>query len=55
MLELVQVVPNVDLLLSLEPEELAVKMLFLIRQRRENMFHPDNMKNEVWGDVSRGH
>src|SRR5712671_4561770 len=35
MIELLQAVSDVDLLLSLEPEELAVKMLFLIRQRRD--------------------
>jgi len=29
-------------------------MLFLVRQRREAMFHPDALKNELWGDPSRG-
>jgi hypothetical protein len=29
--------PDVDLLLSLEPEELAVKLLFLVRKTHEAM------------------
>jgi uncharacterized protein (TIGR02391 family) len=54
MLQLTQTIPNPDLLLALEPEELAAKMLFLLRQRGEPMFHPGNLQNEIWGDATRG-
>ena len=55
MLQLPQSIPDPDVLLSLSVEELAAKMLFLLRQRGGPMFHPDNMQNELWGDFSRGH
>jgi uncharacterized protein (TIGR02391 family) len=55
MIQLPKAIPDVELLLSLSPEELAAKMLFLVRQRGEWMFHPDNMKSELWGDPGRGH
>jgi hypothetical protein len=54
MIELPQAIPDVDLLFSLEPEELAVKLLFLVRKRRDAMFHPQSLTNEMWGDPSRG-
>lgn len=53
MLQLPQVIPDPDLLLALEPEELAAKLLFLLRQRGE-MFHPGGLQNELCGDPSRG-
>ena len=54
MLQLPQVIPDPDLLLALEPEELAAKLLFLLRQRGEPMFHPINLQGELWGDTTRG-
>jgi hypothetical protein len=33
MIQLYQAIPDPDLLLALEPEELAAKLLFLLRQR----------------------
>jgi uncharacterized protein (TIGR02391 family) len=54
MIQLPKAIPDVTVLLSLAPEELAGKMLFLLRQRKESTFHPSNMFGEVWGDVSRG-
>jgi uncharacterized protein (TIGR02391 family) len=55
MIQLVEAIPDVDMLLSLSTEELAAKMLFLLRQRGEAMFHPDNMQTELWqGNISRG-
>jgi uncharacterized protein (TIGR02391 family) len=54
MIQLTQVIPDPDLLLALEPEELAAKMLFLFRQRGEPMFLPGNLQNEMWGDATRG-
>jgi uncharacterized protein (TIGR02391 family) len=54
MIQLPQAIPDADVLLSLSPEELAAKMLFLVRQRGEARFHPESMKNELWGDHGRG-
>jgi uncharacterized protein (TIGR02391 family) len=54
MLQLPQAIPDPNLLLALEPEELAAKLLFLLRQRGEPMFHPINLQGEVWGDTTRG-
>jgi hypothetical protein len=57
MIELPRVIPDPDLLLALEPEELAVKLLFLLRQRGqrgEDMFHPDGLLDELCGDHTRG-
>jgi uncharacterized protein (TIGR02391 family) len=55
MIQLPQTIPDPDMLLALSTEELAAKMLFLVRQRPGgHMFHPDSMQNELWGDVSRG-
>jgi hypothetical protein len=55
MIQLPQAIPDADVLLSLSIEELAAKMLFLLRQRGGgHMLHPDSMQNELWGDVSRG-
>jgi uncharacterized protein (TIGR02391 family) len=55
MIQLPQAIPDADVLLELSIEELAAKMLFLLRQRQGvAMFHPDSMQNELWGDVSRG-
>ena len=49
MRELPAAIPDVDVLLGLEPEELGAKLLFLIRGRREHMFHPGGMATELWG------
>jgi hypothetical protein len=55
MLQLPQAIPDEDVLLSLSTEELAAKMLFLVRKRGAAMFQPDNIMNELWGDPTRGH
>jgi uncharacterized protein (TIGR02391 family) len=63
MFQLVETIPDPDMLLSLCTEELAVKMPFLLRKRghgsfqhpSREMFHPETMQYELWGDVSRGH
>jgi uncharacterized protein (TIGR02391 family) len=47
MLELPQVIPDVDLLLKLEPEELAAKMLFLMR-KRGGPFHFVSLLDEMF-------
>jgi hypothetical protein len=54
MLQITQTIPDPDLLVALEPEELASKMLFLLRQRGEPMYHPDNLQSEMWGDATLG-
>lgn len=48
MRELYKFIPDSNLLLDLEPEELAVKLLFLLRNRSEDMFSLDNLKDELW-------
>jgi uncharacterized protein (TIGR02391 family) len=49
MRELVTQIPDVEAFLALAPEELAVKMLFLLRQRRQDMFTAGSLENELWG------
>jgi len=50
MYELVQAIPNADVLLALEPEELGAKILFLLRKRKlqNDAFHPSNLIGELW-------
>ena len=50
MLELTQMIPDADALLTMEPEVLGAKMLFLLRKRlnREQKFHAGNLSNELW-------
>lgn len=50
MFELTQSIPDADVLLALEPEELGGKLLFLLRKRafQRNMFSPSNLNQEVW-------
>lgn len=52
MYELSQIIP-VNVLLSLEPEELGAKLLFLLRKREfmNNTFHPSNLRGELWTRV----
>jgi uncharacterized protein (TIGR02391 family) len=54
MIQLLQAIPDVDMLLRLSPEELGAKMLFLLRQRPERTFYPPGLAQELRGDVSRG-
>lgn len=48
------VIPDVDLLLELEPEELGAKLLFFLRGgfdqtgRAPRQFHPNNLISELW-------
>jgi len=48
--ELTQAIPDADVLLALEPEELGAKLLFLIRKRNfsRNMFMPGQLNAELW-------
>jgi uncharacterized protein (TIGR02391 family) len=52
MYELFQAMPDPEMLLSLEPEELGTKIPFLLRQRSRlpntEMFHLGNLCGELW-------
>jgi uncharacterized protein (TIGR02391 family) len=50
MFELTKVIPDVTVLLTLEPEELGAKLLFLLRKRdlQRRMFSPTTLNAEVW-------
>src|SRR5690349_16702593 len=59
MRDLIKAVPDVDVLVKLEPEELGAKLLFLIRERVGRgsgaQFHPGNFQMELWdGVISHG-
>ena len=51
MRELMTVIPGVEVLLALEPEELGAKLLFLARSRQDHMFHPEATAVELWSLV----
>lgn len=46
--ELPRVIPDVQMLLALTPEELGAKIIFLLRQRKEEQFHLGNLQRELW-------
>lgn len=52
MRELVQLIPDPDVLLKLAPEELGGTVLFILRKRWNPpavfRFHPSNFINELW-------
>jgi hypothetical protein len=54
MYELPGAIPDAQLLLTLEPEELGAKLLFLLRKREEktkhshSVFHLSNLLGELW-------
>jgi uncharacterized protein (TIGR02391 family) len=55
MIELPTAIPDPDVLLALEPEELAAKMLFLIRRRSDAaMFNTGNLRIELWSQSFSG-
>ncbi|MFL9864029.1 TIGR02391 family protein [Paraburkholderia fungorum] len=47
MRELLTEISDADVLLALEPEELAAKVLFLLRRRQEHQFHFGNLRMEL--------
>jgi uncharacterized protein (TIGR02391 family) len=49
MLELLKTIPDVDMLLALEPEELGAKLLFLVRAQPDGgaQFHPGNLMGHL--------
>jgi hypothetical protein len=50
MYELPEAIPDVEVLLKLEPEELGAKLLFLLRKRNleNDSFHLGNLENDLW-------
>jgi uncharacterized protein (TIGR02391 family) len=49
MRDLATAIPDVEVLLGLEPEELGAKLLFLIKTRHDpGNFHPAQMQDELW-------
>jgi uncharacterized protein (TIGR02391 family) len=50
MYELSQAIPDVEVLLKLEPEQLGAKLLFLLRKRnfQNGMFLSSTLENELW-------
>jgi uncharacterized protein (TIGR02391 family) len=48
MIELPTAIPDFEVLLALEPEELGAKMLFLLRKRTEPMFNLATLRGEFW-------
>ena len=50
MYELARTIPDFDVLLALEPEELGAKLLFLMRKRsfQRDMFMPNALNAELW-------
>lgn len=52
MLELARAIPDVDVLLALEPEELGAKLLFLLRKDSNREFSPHNLRAELWNQVA---
>ena len=47
--QLFKLIPDADVLLALEPEELGAKLLFLLRKHPDGggQFHPGNLANEL--------
>ncbi|MGR0113231.1 TIGR02391 family protein [Ralstonia pseudosolanacearum] len=55
MIELPTAIPDVNVLLALEPEELAGKMLLLLRARGEHeMFNVGTLRSELWSQAYSG-
>jgi uncharacterized protein (TIGR02391 family) len=50
--ELVTRIPDVEAFLALAPEELAAKILFLLRERNSADHHRDSLENELWGGTA---
>jgi uncharacterized protein (TIGR02391 family) len=58
MRELLTVIPDVEVLVALEPEELGAKLLFLMRERQQpdpqqRIFTPDGTASELWAADGR--
>ena len=47
--ELPRIITDVQMLLALTPEELAEKMLFLLKKRNDEKFYPGNLQENFGG------
>jgi uncharacterized protein (TIGR02391 family) len=47
-------IPDGEVILALEPEELAGKLLFILRQNGGNMFHLENIEGELGNSIVPG-
>jgi uncharacterized protein (TIGR02391 family) len=56
MWQLAQEIPDVDVLLALQPEELGWKILFMLKDRYPSprVFHPGNMRSQIFGPGQQG-
>jgi hypothetical protein len=54
MIKLPTAIPDFEVLLALEPEELGAKMLFLLRSRTEAMFNLATLRGELWSQSLSG-
>lgn len=53
MFELTRAIPDVEVLLALEPEDLGAKLLFLLQRKFQNKkFDPSNLRLELWQRLS---
>ena len=52
MMELVSQIPDVDAFLALAPEDLAARMLCLLKRRGSDMFICSGLENELWGGTA---
>jgi hypothetical protein len=51
MIQLTREIPDVNVLLGLPTQDLALKILFLVRQRGDAMFHREALQGEMWNAV----
>jgi uncharacterized protein (TIGR02391 family) len=51
MYELTQTIPDPNILVGLEPEELAAKLLFVLQKRRSADLHLSNLLLELWPSI----
>jgi uncharacterized protein (TIGR02391 family) len=54
MRELLTEIPDIEVMLGLEPEELAAKVLFLLRRRPEQRIHFGNLRLELETAIGHG-
>jgi len=52
--ELPRTIPDVKMLLTLAPEELASTILFLLKKRKESKSHTGNLQRELWAHSTTG-
>jgi uncharacterized protein (TIGR02391 family) len=53
MRELVAAIPDAEVLLALEPEELGAKLLFLMKERKDATYILDGVQQELWNKYTQ--